>query len=141
MRAGTPRKIRSDGIRLKGVVSKGSVVLKGIGLVCAALMACGPTRYLREVAAGAQTAVTEARSAGAEELAPYEYWSAVEYLDMAKYTAAYADFEQSLKYGSKATRMARRAKQAAHEIKRIRNAEGSSRDHRVRAQIPTRITP
>lgn len=101
-----------------------------------ALWGCGPTRYLKEVSGSARHAVIEARAAGAEELAPYEYWSAHEYLAMAKDTAARADFEQSLEYGNKAERMARRAKRAAYEA---REARETPRDQRVRAQIPTRI--
>lgn len=117
----------------------------GLAVVCALMLgllpACGPSRYLSEVSGDAQRALLEARRAGAQDLAPYEYWSAVEYLDMAKERAAYADFEQSLKYGDKAKRMARRAKRAAYEVRAAQEAnKGPARDHRVRAEIPSRIS-
>jgi len=49
-----------------------------IALTAAGLLGCGPIDYLYTVALNANRAVAQAKAAGAEQLAPYEYWSAVE---------------------------------------------------------------
>jgi len=82
-----------------------SAILLIVSLACA----CGPTRYLVTVAYTTEDLVEAAKKANAEKLAPYEYWSAVQYLHMAQEKAAQADFELSLKYGQKAGEMARKA--------------------------------
>jgi hypothetical protein len=117
-----------------------SACFQGAGLAALfglLLVACGPTRYISEVSGEARQAIVEARAVGASDLAPYEYWSAMEYYQMAKEKAAYADFEQSVKYGAKARRMARRAKRMAQEIKEAQQA--APQDSRVRAEIPSRV--
>lgn len=81
----------------------------------AALLGCGPVDYLNTVARKATRAVAEARAAGAEKLSPYEYWSAVEYLQMAREKAAYADYQVANGYGDKALKMATEARRLAAE--------------------------
>jgi hypothetical protein len=83
-----------------------------LGLV---LLACGPIDYLNTVTRKATRAVAEARAAGGEQRAPYEYWSAVEYLHMAKEKAAYADYQIAIRYGEKAESMAADARRLAAE--------------------------
>jgi hypothetical protein len=78
-----------------------------------ALVACGPVDFLSTVAIKATRAVAEAKAANAEKLAPYEYWSAVEYLHMAKEKAAYADYEIAIGYGDKAEQMGKEARRIA----------------------------
>lgn len=80
-----------------------------LALATAGLLACGPVDYLHTVALKATTALARARAAGAERLAPYEYWSSVEYLQMARDTASYADYQLSSRYGEKAENMAKQA--------------------------------
>jgi hypothetical protein len=79
------------------------------------LLACGPVDYLSTVTLKATRALAEARTANAERLAPYEYWSAVEYLRMAKEMAAYADYLVANKYGEEAAKMATDARRLAAE--------------------------
>lgn len=84
-------------------------------LLVAGLASCGPIEYINQVTVKASRAVAEARAADAEELSPYEYWSAVTYLQMAKETVAYADFEMAIEYGDKAEEMARDARKLASQ--------------------------
>jgi hypothetical protein len=80
-----------------------------VAVVAAGLLGCGPIEYLHTVALNANRAVAHAKAAGAEKLAPYEYWSAVEYLQMARDTGQYADYQLSNRYGEKAEKMANEA--------------------------------
>lgn len=89
-------------------------------LLCAAAVATvcgciGPVDYLATTALKARRAVAEARTANAEKLAPYEYWSAVIYLRMSREKAGHADFEDSWKYGRKSAEMGSLAKKLASE--------------------------
>jgi hypothetical protein len=77
--------------------------------------ACGPIEYLHRVSFSATRALAEAKTAGAEKLAPYEYWSAVEYLQMAKEMAAYADYQVAHRYGELAEKTATDARRLAAE--------------------------
>ena len=60
-----------------------SFVAVGLG-TSLALAACGPVGYLQQVHGRARDAVVEARRAGAEHSAPYEFTAAVEYLSKAE---------------------------------------------------------
>ncbi len=75
---------------------------------------CGPAEYLNSVTIKASQAVLEAKHVQAERLAPFEYWSAVEYLQMAKEKAAYADYQHALSYGKKSNEMAHEAIRLSH---------------------------
>jgi hypothetical protein len=75
----------------------------------------GPIDYLNTVARKARRAVAEAEAVNAEKLSPYEYWSAVTYLRMAREKAARADFEDANKYGKKSVEMGELAKKLATE--------------------------
>jgi len=82
----------------------------------AVLSACvGPIDYLNTTARKARRAVAEADTASAEKLAPYEYWSAVVYLRMAREKAGHAHWEDAWKYGRKAEEMGELAKKMATE--------------------------
>ena len=78
--------------------------------MCAGLTACGPFGYLKQVSRDASRAVAEAEAAGAEELAPYEYWSARAYLEQAQVLAGYSEYERAFDYGNRATQLADQAK-------------------------------
>lgn len=84
-------------------------------LVTASGAGCGPIGYIGKVAKGATAAVAEAKAAGAEELAPYEYWSAVTYLNQAKTLMAYSEYERSFDYGARAQQWAAEATRKARE--------------------------
>jgi hypothetical protein len=73
------------------------------------LSACGPISYLSTAEIQAPRVLAKAKIAGAEVHAPYEYWSAVLYLRMAKDTAAYANYQQAREYGRLAVELAERA--------------------------------
>jgi len=75
----------------------------------------GPIDYLNTVARKARRAVAEAEAVNAQKLSPYEYWSAVTYLAMAREKVAQADFEDANKYGGKAVEMGNLAKKLATE--------------------------
>jgi hypothetical protein len=77
--------------------------------------ACGPIDYLNSVTRKASRAVANAKTSNAETLAPYEYWSALKYLEMAREKASYADFQMSNSYGKKAEKMALKAQKMARE--------------------------
>lgn len=92
--------------------------MKRLLCVAAAATLCGcigPVDYLTTTALKARRAVAEARTANAEKLAPYEYWSAVIYLKMSREKAGHADFEDSWKYGRKSAEMGTLAKKLASE--------------------------
>ncbi len=78
-------------------------------IMTAALISCGPIDYIFTVGIEARRSVANAKAADAANLSPYEYWSAVEYLYMAKEKAAYAEYEIANAYGKKANEMARDA--------------------------------
>ena len=69
------------------------------------MLGCGGARYGVVVNAAAAR-VDEARASGAEQLAPYEYYSAREHLEQAQVEAAEASY-------SDATHLAREAEELA----------------------------
>lgn len=83
-----------------------------------ALPACGPIQYISTVTFKARRLVSEAKTAEAESYAPYEYWSAVTYLRMAREKAGYADFQNAKDYGDRAVAMATKARELADERRR-----------------------
>ncbi len=88
------------------------------------LSACGPVRYGVHVTSRANAAMTAARSAGADKLAPYEYFQATEYLHKAREEGAYSQYQNALYYGKKAEDMANKAMQIAQE--RAAKGEGAA---------------
>lgn len=81
-------------------------------IVVWAMSGCGPVRYIKQVTLQADASVAAAKAAGADELAPYEYTLAVEYLHKAREEAAFADFEAAHRFG-------RRAHEAALEARKL----------------------
>lgn len=75
--------------------------------------ACGPVGYLQQVHGKARDAVTEAKRAGAESAAPYEYTSAVEYLKKAEEEGDHAEYQVAIEYGRQAETFAARARKIA----------------------------
>ena len=93
---------------------------KGLGVlsVLAFLASCGPISYITKVTVNATRSVSEAETANAEQLAPYEYWSAKTYLQMAREKAGTADYELATGYGDLASKMAHKAVKVAAERRR-----------------------
>ena len=92
--------------------------LRWLLLTLLLLPACGPIQYISTVTFKARRLVAEAKTAEAEAHAPYEYWSAVTYLRMAREKAGYADFQNAKDYGDRAVAMARKARVLADERRR-----------------------
>ena len=76
---------------------------------------CGPIEYTSQVSGRAARAVAEAKQAGAEEHAPYEYTAAVEYLHKAREEGGYAEYQVALEYGRHAEDLATKARAIAEE--------------------------
>ena len=89
------------------------MILLGCTLVAAA--GCGPIEYISVVALDAQDAIDVAIHNRADQLAPYEYTAAQEYLHKARELGAYARFEKSVEYGRKAKELAEQATIAARD--------------------------
>jgi hypothetical protein len=85
------------------------------------LSGCGAALYQIDVIA-AESVVAEAEHAGAAELAPYEYYSAREYLAEAHHEASEAAYEDALRYAQIAGRMGREARRIAQEHREDRAA-------------------
>ncbi len=108
----------------------------------AALASCGPIDYLSTVSLSARRAIAEAKTAGAEKLAPYEYWSAVEYLRMAQEMAAYADYQVANRYGEKAEKMGSDARRLASEKAQAGpEAEAPESDEAPPGMAPVKSAP
>ena len=90
----------------------GRGVLSVIVLAVAMLAGCGPIGYMQQVHRRASEAVEEARRAGAESAAPYEYTSAVAYLAKAREEGAEAEYGNAIELG-------RRAEELAHQARAI----------------------
>jgi hypothetical protein len=74
---------------------------------------CGPIGYMQQVHRRASDAVEEARRAGAESAAPYEYTSAVAYLAKAREEGAEAEYGNAIELGRRAEELALRARALA----------------------------
>ena len=101
----------------------GSILSLGFGLGASALAGCGPIRYVGGVTGAASSAVDDAREAKAEELAPYWWTRAVEYLARARYEAAEADWQAANRFG-------RLAKEAADTA--VTEAAAAAKDPALR---------
>jgi len=80
-----------------------------LAVVLAAALGCGPITYINQVTRKAANDVEAARSAQADQYAPYYYTLAVEYLRKAREEAAHSDFEAANRFGRMASKAARRA--------------------------------
>ena len=102
---------------MKHRASVGRRGFRTLRLCCWSLLfgaaACGPIGYLQQVHGKARDAVTEARRAGAESAAPYEYTSAVEYLKKAEEEGDHAEYQVAIEYGRQAESFAQRARKLA----------------------------
>jgi hypothetical protein len=72
-------------------------------------LGCGPIEYLTRVSSRAASALAQAKEAGAEQKAPYEYAKAVAYLDQARQDAAHAYFQTALDWGRRSEDCSRMA--------------------------------
>ena len=79
----------------------------------AGAVGCGPVGYLQQVQGRARQAVSEARQAGADRAAPYEFTAAVEYLKKAEEEGDHAEYQVAIEYGRQAESFAQRARKIA----------------------------
>lgn len=102
-------------------------------LLCAG---CGPFGYLKKVSRDADRAVADAKAAGAEDYAPYEYWGSQAYLEQAKIMMGYSEYERSFDYGTRAMQLAKEAKDKAD---RVASGASSERDPNIATpnEVPT----
>jgi hypothetical protein len=108
------------------------------GAVTILLTACvGPIDYLNTTARKAQRALSEAKTANAEKMSPYEYWSALVYIRMAREKAAHADYQDAWKYGRKAEKMGKLAIKLAQE----KAQEGPSASPPTPSETPVSVEP
>jgi len=89
------------------------VALAALSMMVLGLVACGPIEYVNQVTRRASTEVDAARSARADQLAPYEYTLAVEYLHKAREEAAAADYQAANRFGRKSAAAAAHARELA----------------------------
>lgn len=89
-------------------------------VVMSALSACGPTQSTSFLI-DAETMLEAARTAQAEQLAPYEWTAARLYIQKSKEDVGYSEFEQAVEYAKKAVDFATRARDNA--LKAARKGE------------------
>ncbi|HZS37328.1 MAG TPA: hypothetical protein VFF06_10890 [Polyangia bacterium] len=90
---------------------RGVLRLQAIALV--ALAGCGPIEYLNTTTFQAAHAVAEAKKVHADELQPYEYTRAVEYLHKSRELAGFARWQEAIAFGKEAGEMGRLAHEKA----------------------------
>ncbi|MEZ4265176.1 MAG: DUF4398 domain-containing protein [Myxococcota bacterium] len=94
------------------------VALALCGFGALASSACGPV-WASQAVSEASTALQQARLAKAHRLAPYEYWLASSYVDKAKRTEGYSEFDAAERFAKEAKVLAEKAvDQAAQEERR-----------------------
>jgi hypothetical protein len=94
---------RSSGVWLARVGVSALMSLAALGV-----SGCGPVQSTAMISE-AEVALEKARVVKAEQLAPYEYWSANEYLYKAREEWGYADFEASMDYATLSRKFAEEA--------------------------------
>lgn len=87
------------------------------------LSACGPTQSTAFLI-DAETMLEAARTAQADQLAPYEWTAARLYIQKSKEDVGYSEFEQAVEYSKKAVEFATRARDNA--LKAARKGEAPS---------------
>lgn len=97
-------------------------MLSALVLAIAFAAGCGPVGYMQQVHRRASEAVEEARRAGAEEAAPYEYTSAVAYLAKAREEGAEAEYGNAIELGRRAEELALQARAIARRPDKKRAA-------------------
>jgi hypothetical protein len=80
-------------------------------LISVGLIFAGCAVYTPKDIKGVEEVISQAAAAGAEKKAPYEYYSAKEYLNNAKDELAEADDENAKMFGEKARAQAEKALQ------------------------------
>jgi len=90
------------------------IAMTGAGLIVTLVVGCGPVRSTQAISK-AEVEFERARVAGAHNKAPYEYYSAKQYLHKAKEEWGYSEFEPALDFADQAERAAESARRKAKE--------------------------
>ncbi len=105
------RALRLDGFPVfvygRPVLSRSCLWALVLGMVIP--LGCGPIEYLTQVSSRASSALAQAKQAGAEQKAPYEYAKADAYLRQARQDAAHAYFQTALDWGRRSEDCSQRA--------------------------------
>jgi hypothetical protein len=96
--------------------------LRALGAALGLVAGCGPIEYMSQVSGRAATALADAKRAGGEQFAPYEFTAATEYLRKAREEAGHSAYQVAIEYGREAEEMATRAEAIARE----RSTKGSA---------------
>ncbi len=87
-------------------------LIVGSMVLALSAMACGPSVSHSRVRA-AQVALAQAKVAGAQEHAPFEYVSAQEYLFKARFQQSYSEFRTAIDFAEKSWSFANQARKKA----------------------------
>lgn len=88
-----------------------------LSLICVTSSACGPFGYISRVSKPSRQAQQAALEQQAEELAPYEYWAGVAYLEQSRQLMGYSEYERAFDYGNRAEQLFESARQKAMIVK------------------------
>jgi hypothetical protein len=89
-----------------------------LGVVCAVGTAgCGAV-WASQAVSEAQAALDQARVLKAHRLAPYDYWLAASYVDKAKRTEGYSEYEGATRFANEAKALAQKAIDEAAQAER-----------------------
>lgn len=102
-------------------------LLPALALGVVTFSGCGPVEYVAQVGSRASNALAQARREKADQLAPYEYTAAGEYLKKAREEAGRSQFEAALDYGKRAEELADRARALSRERKAGRGWDDPTR--------------
>jgi hypothetical protein len=78
-------------------------------------LGCGPVQYLTQVSSRAAAGLAQAKEAGAEQAAPYEYTKAAEYYHKAREDAARSNYESAIDWGRRSQDCSRKAIERASQ--------------------------
>lgn len=116
-----------------------------LGLLLAALggatSACGPIGYITKVSRPSIQAQKAAEAEQAEELAPYEYWAGMAYLEQSRRLMGYSEYERAFDYGNRAEQLFKSAQQKALRLKNAGDAPASVTDSDSPAAADLRPAP
>lgn len=111
------RELRLDGFSVfvygRTVLSRSCLWALALGIVVP--LGCGPIRYRTEVVLRAASALAQAKDAGAEQQAPYEYAKADAYLRQARENADHAYFQTALDWGRRSENCSQKAIERAKQ--------------------------
>jgi len=117
-------RIQRRALRRRRDLPREALSLTAATALLVSVVGCGPIEYINQVGIKAASAVSAAKLAQADRLAPYEYTSAEEYLHKAREEASYAEYEEAIEFGRKAEEMANKGRAIA--VSRLSQGGGAS---------------